>query len=279
MVKFLQDNPELDDKMLGFLNHWKTKGDVAPYLKAITTDFTKMSPEDVMRYSLRERNPEMSAEDFEILAQIKIIDRYKLDSEKFSEAEIKSGRIELMADSREFREKLTNDQKEFILSSAPAQEPPDTSEQDYVSQHTEAYKKQLNESPYTKAIVANNQIILGEGPEAFKYNVNPKELTSILENPDDWAKAIFASVPDKDGNGEFVPDVEKQMLVATVVKYGKHFFEALATHYKSLGADKAIAPIENAKGPDGSASKGTTTPDTPAAAMAKGGRLVTSIGY
>ena len=75
---------------------------------------------------------------------------------------------------------------------------------------------------------------------------------------------------DKSGK----PNVEHQLLLATVNKYGANFIKELAKHFKSVGGQKAIEPIENASKPDsGTPAKSDAPPQSPAEAMARFGVL------
>lgn len=275
-VKLLQTIKD-DPKMAKFFDHWINKGNVTDYLKAVSVDFTKMSPEDVMKHSLRERNPEMSTEDFNELYDMKVIERYKLDPDRFTEAEVKRGRIELAADVKAEREALVRQQQDFLLSTAPDQVP-DTSAADAEAagkQASEAYQKHMSEDAFVKNVISTKTIKFGEGEDAFNYGIDPDALTNILYDPKEWAKAMFKSVPDENGKGEFIPDSRKQLIVSAVVKDTDGFINALAAHYQSIGAKKALAEIENPSTPGATPSKTDATPATPAEAMAKSGRIVT----
>jgi hypothetical protein len=83
---------------------------------------------------------------------------------------------------------------------------------------------------------------------------------------DKWQENMF----DKDGNA----NVEHQLLLATVNKYGANFIKELAKHFKSVGGQKAIEPIESASRPDGgNPAKPDAPPQSPAEAMARFGVL------
>jgi hypothetical protein len=266
-----------DPKMAKFFDHWSSKGDVTAYLKAASTDYSKMAPEEVMRHSLREKYPEMSAEDFGELYKMRVLERYKLDgNEDYTEADLKRARIELTADAKDHRDSLVKQQQDYLLSVAPDQTP-DTSAADAEAvgkQTAESYQKYMSEDSFVKDVINTKILKFGEGDEAFNYKVNPEELTNILYDPKEWAKAYFKSVPDENGNGEFIPDSRKQLIVAALVKDTDGFLKLYADHHQSIGANKAIAPIENASTPGAAPARTEAQPNNPAAAMAKGGRIV-----
>jgi hypothetical protein len=68
--------------------------------------------------------------------------------------------------------------------------------------------------------------------------------------------------------------MKNTLLVGLVATYGDKFLNAYAQHYRALGGKTVIDPIENASVPSGATpSQAPVTPDNPAAAMAKGGRV------
>jgi len=64
---FIKELQELDPKMVAFLNTWKSNGDVTAYLREMTTDYSKMSSEDMMRCQLTHQYPEASEQAIEAL--------------------------------------------------------------------------------------------------------------------------------------------------------------------------------------------------------------------
>src|SRR6266700_2939434 len=100
----------LDEKMVGLFNTWRTTGDVRKYLEAVSTDYSKMTAEDVMKHYLQQKFPEFSNEDFQELYRAKVIEQYKLDPTMFEEKDIKLGKILLQADAKEIRENLMRQQ-------------------------------------------------------------------------------------------------------------------------------------------------------------------------
>jgi hypothetical protein len=279
-VKLLE-TIKADPKMERFFDHWSNKGDVTAYLKAVSVDFSKMSPEDVMKHSLRERNPEMSAEDFDELYDVKVVDRYKLDPERFSEAEVKRGRIELAADVKAEREALVKQQQDYLLSAAPEQAPDNSAELAEAAgrEANTAYQQYMSNDAFVKEVIGTKTIKIGEGDEAFNYGVDPEAITGILNDPKKWAAKMFTSVPDDNGNGDFIPNSRVQMLAGALVNDLDGFLNGLATHYKKIGADKVLAEIENPSEPGGGTpSRTDAQPATPAAAMATKGRIVRGDG-
>lgn len=244
-VKFISKLKDLDPKMVAFLNVWENKGDVEGYLKEMATDYSKMSPEDVMRHQLREEYPKATDQQLNALYKKKIVEAYNLDSE--DEDLAAEGKMLLDAESDKFRDKFAARQQEKLLPKAPEPkaEVVDNSAAEAQQKETEAYKNKISSDQFYKDLTTSNEIILGKGEDKFKYPINSKELSDMMFDGDLWAKSLLK--PAEDGSATFVPDVEKQILIAAVAKYGKDIFTKMSQHYKSLGGKAAIEPIENAK--------------------------------
>lgn len=274
VVGFVKELKELDPKMVAFLEHWKSNnGDVTSYLRELTTDYSKMSAEDVMRHQLRQEYPKASPQQLDVLFNREIVKAYSLDSE--DETELAEGKLLLEAKAEKYRDAFTAKQQDFLLPKPqqPKAPEPDLQEQAR-KQEFEAYKSQLTNHKYTQAINASKAMTFGEGDEKFNFPVDPVALTDMLIDSEKWAENLF-EVKDTPQGKQFTPDVEKQMLVAMVAKYGKSFMTEYAKHYKAIGGKSAIEPIENAKPADGTnaPSPAEAAPRTAAEAMAKFGRL------
>lgn len=265
-VGFLKKFNDLDPKMQAFLNVWESGGDIKEYLQELTTDYSKMSAEDVMRHQVRREYPKASQTQLDALYNREIVRAYSLDS--LDDAELEEGRALLEAKADKFREQFTQDQQSKLLPPPPPK--PDNSQAEAQAEaervkQFEAYKSQVTGHNLYREISAAKAYTIGEGDEKFSFPVEPQDLQEVLFT-DKWQENMF----DKDGNA----NVEHQLLLATVNKYGANFIKELAKHFKSVGGQKAIEPIENASRPDGgNPAKPDTPPQSPAEAMARFGVL------
>ena len=279
VANFVSDLKELDPKMVAFLNTWKSGGDVTGYLREMTTDYTKLSAEEVMRHHIRQSYPKADERQLEILYRTKVVNAYNLNSE--DEDELEEGKLLLEAEAEQFREKYIENQKEFLL---PKPQEAKAVVQDNSIQEKQAeadrkfnemYKSQVDNNALTKNIFANKILPIGEGETKFNFPVEPGEVIDVLyNNGDKWQNAMWEKTIDENGNTSLKPKVEHQLLVATVAKYGTGFIDKLKEHYISLGASKVIAPIDNAKIPENqTGSQSAPAPKTAAEAMAMKGRI------
>lgn len=268
-VKLAQRLAKADPKMAAFFDTWESKGDVKSYLEALSVDYSKMSPEDVIRQNLKSEFPDISKEDFADLYAVKVIDRYKQDPERFTEDEVRRGKIEMMADSKPVREALVKQQQERLLPPSPeAQADPRIAEFEQTQKRqTEAvdnYKKTLYEDPFIKNMVTNKQLTIGTGEEAFNYKLpEPEKVLSYLYDG-------AAVVPTLQTDGK--DDPYKSALISAFAHDPAKFIQELGTHFKALGAKAFVDPIENPSVPGAQTSKPEVAPATAAEAMAKGGK-------
>ena len=272
VVKLAQRLAKADPKIAAFLDTWENKGDVKSYLEALTTDYSKMAPEDVMRQNLRSQFPELDDEQFADLYAVKVTDRYKLDAENYTVDEVRRGKTELLADSKAIREALIAKQQEKLLSPSPeATVDPRVSEYEArQAQQVEGvanYKKSLTEDPYIKSVIAAKQITIGTGEEAFNLKIDsPEEALAFWHDP----KAIVETMRT-DGKDDF----QKQTLIAAFAKDPLKFISELGKHYKTLGAKPIVDQLENASGPGDQTARAEVQAGSAAEAMAKNGRFVT----
>lgn len=263
---FVSKLKDADPKLVAIMQAYEN-GTLGDYVKELSTDYTKMSAEDVMRHQLRLEYPKASERALEAIYKEEIINRYKLDPDTYTDDEIENGKLLLEAKADKYRDDFQAKQEKFLLPKPPQPKeevkPDNTAE--LQRQQIEAYRKELSESPYAKDIIANKKITLGEGEEKFSYPVEMNALVDILTDGKKWSETMW----DADGS----PKTEHQLAVAAFALDSKKFLSEYAKHLKSVGAKEVIDPIENASKPDGStSSKSDAEPKTMAEAMARGGR-------
>jgi hypothetical protein len=263
-----------DEKVVSFLNHWKNGGDLKEYLQEMSTDYSKMPAEEVMRHQLRLDYPKASDAQLDILYRKKVVEAYRI-GEYYDEDEAAEGRLLLEAEAEKYREGLVQRQQKYLLPSPPEAAPsaPDTQALEQ-QQLIDNSKKSVVESPLFRQVLANNKLTIGEGDEAFSFPVNANELPEIIYDPAKFVESIFKVSQDASGRINLQADPEHQLLVAAVAKHGKGLLIELAKHYKAIGGKKAVEPIENASVPNGAKpAMSEAAPSSPAAAMAKFGKL------
>lgn len=263
-VALVQELKDIDPKLVGIIQAWKS-GQLGDYVKELATDYSKMESEDVMRHQLRVDYPKATERQLEILYKKEIVEKYNLDS--VDEDEVAEGKELLAAKADKYRDSFIANQDKYLMPNPPekkAEVVPDNTAEQKAKENIEAYVKNLTEDSYTKNIIADKKLTLGEGEEKFSFPVEPQELIDVLSNGEKWAETMF------DDKGSI--KTEHQLLIATVAKYGKSFLDAYALHFKGLGGKVVTDKIDNAKPPENNtSSKADPLPTSAAAAMAKSG--------
>lgn len=271
-VDILNEIKDYKDK--GFFKQFLTAlkdGNANEYVKEWNTDYSKMSAEEVMRHQLQAEYPKAKPAALNALYEDEIVNKYNLDSE--DEDLSAKGRLLLEAKADKYRDTLIANQQTKLAPRPPeAKAPPVDNSAAEQAQEYEAYKNKISSDPYYKDLNASNEIVLGKGENKVTLPVAAQELSDLVLDYGKFSKALWK----RDENDNLVPDVEKQILVAAVAKYGKDFLIDIAKKYKSLGGKAVAESIENAKQPN--------TPIVPhnlviasnlAEGMAKGGMKVT----
>lgn len=272
-IDFVKELKEVDPKMAKFFSNWKSNGDsISEYLKEMSTDYSKMPSEEVMRHQLREEYPKATERQLEVLFRKEIVEKYNLDS--MDEDLVEEGKLLLDAKAEAYREKLVQKQQEYLL---PNYEQKVDQSQIDAEKEFEKYKTNLMSNQVTQELIQNKRISIGEGDEKFNYSVaNPNNIIENLLDSNSWANKLFDIQKDANGEEVFVPNVEKQLLVSAILEDHKGFLRDMAKYYKSLGGKSAIDSIDNPSpiGNPSSPSKQASEPKTPAEWMARAGRLV-----
>lgn len=263
----------LDEKMINFLNRWKGGEDLRDYLEAVSTDYSKMTAEEIMRRYYLQEFSAMSPEDFEEIYRMKVTEHFKLDSDVFDEKDVRRGKLLLNHEAEKIRQDFMKRQQDLLFSKPP--EPaPSQAEAEAVALQAQRekdvaeYKGMVEKDAFTQELLNKKMMTIGEGEEAFNYEVSqPQDYLDILYDPAKWASKLY----NQDGS----PNVRKQLLLAAIANDDTAFFTNYAKHHQRIGAKNAIEPIENASPTIGTPANGDGLPTDPAAALAKAG-VITS---
>lgn len=259
----------LDETMANLVEHWKNKGDVREYLEAMTTDFGKMSAEQILKQKLSREHPEATEAELALL-QKRELRKYSLDNpDLYDETDVSEGRTLFEIDMAKERKLLAEQAKAFQIAAPPE----DKSEAKPAAGETpsvEPFIEAIKESDIYRDAAKTGKVTIEVGKDTFRYPANADELIGTLYDNEKFAEALF-----KQENGQYVPDVEKQFLTAMVAKHGKAFIVEFAKTMKAIGSKKAIDPIDSVPIKTQPNPSATSLPQakSPAEAMAKYGRV------
>ena len=236
-----------------------------------------MTDEDVMKRQLsseiKEMGLDLTREEFDELYRTRVTEHYKLDPDMFSEKELKTGKLNLKMDAAKARNGFTAKQQEYMLTPPPESQPSEFEKQynereDAAKEAVTEYINFMSAAPEVKDFIQTKILTIGEGDQAFKYeDANPVETLDLLFD----IKKFDAKLRDAKGNW----DTKKHELLAVFLNDMDGFLSKYGAHHQEIGKNKAIEPLENAKPPAGqTATGGPGAPEDPAAAMARGGVIV-----
>lgn len=263
----------LDEKMINFLARWKGGEDMREYLEAASTDYTKMSPEEIMRRYYQREFSGISPEDFEEIYRMKVTEHFKLDADVFDEKEVRRGKLMLNYEADKIRQDFIKRQQDLMLSKPPEPQVPEDNSAAIEAEHQKAvgqYRDFVQRDAFTQTLLNKKLMTIGDGEDAFNYEVpDPQTYLDILYDSGKWSSKLY--------NQDGTPNVKKQLLLAAIANDDNTFFTNYAKHHQRIGAKNAIEPIENASPAIGTPASGDGLPQDPAAALAKAG-VITS-GY
>jgi len=280
VTDFLGELKEVDPKVVGILKAYKD-GNLTEYVTELTTDYSKLSAEEVMRHQLRKDYPKASERHLDVLFNREVVAAYNLDSDDDDLKE--EGRLLLEAKADRYRDSLIENQEKFLIPKYEPNKAVDNSNNELQQQQAEAdrkfnemYRAEVENNALTKNIIANKVLPIGEGDNKFNFPVEPSKVMDVLYNNNGtFTEAMWEKTVDSNGNQSMKPKTEHQLLVAAVATYGMGFVNKLIEHGISLGSKSVIAPIDNAKAPEGTqTSAAAAAPTSLAAAMAKQGRYI-----
>jgi hypothetical protein len=264
----------LDEKMINFLSKWRGGEDLTDYLRAVTVDYSKMNPEQLLRQQLLADFGSLSPEDFEEVYKMKVIEQYKLDPDLFSETEVRRGKLLLGIDAEKIRQDLMRKQQDLLFAKAPEQGPSAADlaakeQQEQNEKNLLTYKNFVDTSDYTKELLNTRFLKIGDGDKAFNLEVaNPNEVLDLLYDPTKWASKLW--------NEDGTPNVRKQLMLGAIAYDETQFISNLSKHYEMLGAKSVAEKIQNATPPEpGAFSKGDVDNNNPISQLARFG-IITS---
>jgi hypothetical protein len=273
-AKYLTGRKGIDKKMLNFLTHWETNGDVNRYLQEASTNYDKMSAEDVMKLQLRREYPNATQKQLDVLFKKEILEAYKL-TDAFSEEEAEEGRELLAVKADKLREGFKKDQENYLMPKAPEKKDDFEAEQAADKKLFDLAKSNIENNSLVKNLLKESKYTIGDGEDA--YNLPLAHVNEAIENLlNNITQGIVLDQIKEADLAKFDDNYIHDYLMAYEFrKDPKSFIKKLSEHYITIGGKKIIDPIQNAKKPDsGTTSSFEAAPKTPAEAMAKQGKLV-----
>lgn len=227
-----------DDFIKGVVDYYNKTGDVTPYLEAKLVNYEKLSNEEILKKSLKEQYPTISDRALQALYQEQVVDRFKLDPDRFDDLQVEVGTELLAAEAARLRSQYIEKQTQFkapepVQSQNPAQSQADA----------EAWVNTIKSDPQTQKFMTEKNVSISYNGESFNYEVdNPNE---VLNMTVDNAK-FFNTFIKQDGQ----VDLQKWFRVVNYALDSETFERSLIAHGKTLGEEDVVSRRKNPSTPD-----------------------------
>lgn len=229
-----------DEQFIVIAKQYKADGNINRYVQAASVDFSKMSPEQLLRVDLQRQYPGATTDQLDLLFETEVKDKYKLDPDLFPPdgKDAKAAALKMKFDADNLRTKFTQENEAYKLPSRDLQAEAQTQQQAAIQQAQERNNAFLNHD-FSKSVTASKKLVfdLGQGVPAFNYKINPTEVAGLVTNPQQLAQYL------SDGKGNTDPEAAWQM--AAFLRDRKGFVQAMINYGKTLGKDEVIEEKSN----------------------------------
>lgn len=244
----------LDQFEIDLINYRKETGDIIPYLEAKAIDYTKVTDAEILRRSLRNQYKELDDEEFDLLYQDEIADKYKLDPEIYDAQAQRLGKLKMKVDAERVRKAFIADQQKFTIpvrQKEVVQPPEDNTAK--IAEMQQAWEQEVQANDATKKLLTDKRLVLGGKESPFNFEVDdPAEaIASAVDNQKFWT--LFQGA---DGT-----DFGKFFKVREYAKNPDKFEKTLIDYGKSLGRKAEVDELKNPRKIEPGATHEETTGD------------------
>lgn len=226
-----------DDFTIGMLKYKEQTGDVTPYLQVKTVDYTKMTPEQLIKQDMIKANPGMSDKALNFKFNKEISEKYYLNRDDYPEDSDEAiyGQEQLRLDGEAKRKSFIEEQDKF---KAPEPQPDldATKREAELQQQKAALGSAVMNNDATKTLQTAKSLVFGEGEESFNYPI-----TDVQPLVDTALNTILNS-GRTDLSGVDMNVFYKQLA------YGSNpaaFETAFAKHHQALAKKKFQSELQN----------------------------------
>ena len=224
-----------DDFIKGVVDYYEKTGDLTPYLQAKLVNYDEVDPQTLLREELRKQFPTLSDKAFDRVYRQEIVDKYKIDPERYEDEDVEIGLELLNAKANELRSKLKEEQQRFV---APTPQPK-ADESEKIQAAAAEWQKTVENHEATKALVNNGRISVENGTDSpYTYEVANKEslVQMTLDNNE-----FFNLFNDHKGG----VDLDRWYRVLAYASNPTAFEKSLIAHGKSLGEELVTQELKN----------------------------------
>ena len=227
-----------DDFIKGVVDYYNKTGDVTPYLEAKLVNYEKLSNEEILKKSLKEQYPTISDRALQALYQEQVVERFKLDPDRFDDLQVEVGTELLAAEAARLRSQYVERQNQF-----KAPEPVQGQNPAQPQAEVEAWINTIKADPITQKFMAEKNVSISYNGEQFNYEVDSPN--DVLDMTVDNTK-FFNKFIKQDGQ----VDLQKWFRVVNYALDPETFERSLIAHGKTLGEEDVVSRRKNPSTPD-----------------------------
>lgn len=202
-------------------------GNLEPFLKAGSTDYTKLTPEEVLRTDLQNRYPTLSSERLDRLYRKEVLEKFSQIEGIFDDEDRELGADLMKIEAEKVRARLIDEQKEFLL---PVSQSVDESKKQ--QEIREQWSNYVSQSDFIKSLSESKRVAIDVGGEKVNIEVDPQ---SVVEQTIDDQK-FFKQFFDESGTLNW----DKWSKVLAYASNMEAFESALVNHGKTLGSSSIL---------------------------------------
>lgn len=223
-----------DEQFIAIAKQYKADGNINRYVQAASTDYSKMSPEQILRIDLQRQYPGATAEQLDLLYDTEVKGKYKLDPDVYPPdgKDAQAGALKMKLDADSLRAKLIQENEGLKLPSRDLQAEAQQRQAE-VERQAQERNNAFMASDFSKGVLTNKKMTYSiDGAPAFNYEINPTEVAGIVTNPKLLAETL------SDGKGG--TNHQAAWDLATFLKDRHAYRMALINYGKTLGKDEMI---------------------------------------
>lgn len=235
-----------DDFIKKVVDKYNQDGSLEDFFKAYSTDWDKLSDQDVLKKQFFEENADM--EDEKAIERLwkKELSKYTIDADEYDQEEVETGLALMKRDAKKVRVKFKERQQEYLQPSKKEDAPDD-------SKRIEALQKFVDNDDVVKTVKESKIVSLDIDGEKFNFEVdNPQVIADSLINEN-----LFFNQFVKDGK----PDTGKWAEVMAYATNPQKFRKSLVDYGRSLERKSMEEELKNTKLPRQEASKSGSSGD------------------
>lgn len=225
-----------DDFIKGVVDYYEATGDLTPYLQAKLVNYDDIDAQTILREELKKQYPSLSDKAFDRVYREEILDKYKVDPDRYDSEDVEVGLELLNARANEVRTRLKDEQQKFAI---PQNGQPSEDLQAQAEAAAAEWKKTVDNHDATKAIMSVGKLSIDNGTDSpFAFEIaNKDELVKMtLDNNE-----FFNLFNDHKGG----VDLERWYRVLAYASNPQAFEKSLIQHGKSLGEESVTQELKN----------------------------------